>query len=207
MTEQENKAIITLALMAAFADGGNSDVERAEVKRIADGLSKDGNINVAAIYQDAILNRVTLATAVNALMTPAAKSLAFELCVSVCDADGPQGATEREFLASLRAALQLDPVASANASSFATNSAALAAAPLSFSSPLESPMHARILLHRNAVRQVPRTVAKPLPSLQDAHSPAWECRSASAAHTPRDPCLTPRCRGKESTGEKEIKSH
>ena len=29
------------------------------------------------------------------------------------------------------------------------------------------------------------------PSLQDAHSPAWECRSASAAYTPRNPCLTP----------------
>ena len=29
------------------------------------------------------------------------------------------------------------------------------------------------------------------PSLQDAHSPAWERRSASAAYTPRNPCLTP----------------
>ena len=35
MTEQENKAIITLALMAAFADGDNSETERAAVKRIA----------------------------------------------------------------------------------------------------------------------------------------------------------------------------
>ena len=140
MTQQENKAIITLALMAAFADGGNSDVERADVKRIADSLSKDGDINVAEIYQDVILNRVTLAAAVAALVTPAAKSLAFELCVSVCDADGAQGAAEREFLASLRAALRLDAVASANANTFATNSAALAAAPLSFSSPLEPPM-------------------------------------------------------------------
>ena len=140
MTQQENKAIITLALMAAFADGGNSDVERADVKRIADSLSKDGDINVAEIYQDVILNRVTLAAAVAALVTPAAKSLAFELCVSVCDADGAQGAAEREFLASLRAALRLDAVASAHANTFATNSAALAVAPLSFSSPLEPPM-------------------------------------------------------------------
>ena len=140
MTEQENKAVITLALMAAFADGGNSDIERAEVKRIADGLSRDGSINVAAIYQDVILNRVTLAAAVNALVTPAAKSLAFELCVSVCEADGAQGTAEREFLASLRAALRLDPIASATADTFAANSAALAAAPLSFSSPLEPPM-------------------------------------------------------------------
>ena len=90
MTEQEQKGIITLALMAAFADGGNSDVERAEVKRIADSLSKGGDINVAAIYQDVILNRVSVASAVAALTTPETKSLAFELCVSVCDADGTQ---------------------------------------------------------------------------------------------------------------------
>ncbi|MCY7387641.1 MAG: DUF533 domain-containing protein [Burkholderiales bacterium] len=140
MTEQENKAIITLALMAAFADGGNSDVERAEVKRITDALSKDGDINVATIYQDVILNRVTLAAAVAALTTPAAKSLAFELCVSVCDADGTQGAPERAFLANLRQALQLDPVASASANTFAANSATLAAAPLSSVSPLEPQM-------------------------------------------------------------------
>ena len=140
MTEQEHKAIITLALMAAFADGGNSDVERAEVKRIADSLSKNGDINVAAIYQDVILNRVSLAAAVAALTTPEAKSLAFELCVSVCDADGTQGDAERTFLANLRAALQLDPAASVNANIFAANSAALAAAPLSATSALEPPM-------------------------------------------------------------------
>lgn len=140
MTEQERKAIITLALMAAFADGGNSEVERAEVKRIADSLSKDGELNVAAIYQDVILNRVTLVATAAALTTPEAKSLAFELCVSVCDADGSQVDTERAFLANLRAALQLDPAASFRANAFAANSAALAAAPLSHSSPLEPPM-------------------------------------------------------------------
>ena len=140
MTEQEQKGIITLALMAAFADGGNSDVERAEVKRIADSLSKGGDINVAAIYQDVILNRVSVASAVAALTTPETKSLAFELCVSVCDADGTQGDAERAFLANLRIALQLDSAASLDANTFAANSAALAAAPLSATFPLEPPM-------------------------------------------------------------------
>ena len=80
MTEPEQKAIITLALMAAFADGGNSEVERAEVKRIADSLSKNADINVATIYQDVILNRVSLVSVVAALTTQETKSLAFELC-------------------------------------------------------------------------------------------------------------------------------
>jgi len=140
MTEQENKAIITLALMAAFADGDNSDVERSELKRIASALSKDTEINVAAIYQDVILNRVSLDTAVAALTTPASKSLAFELCVCVCDADGAESEAERAFLANLRAKLALSPAASNAANAFAANSAALTAAPLSQSSPLEPTM-------------------------------------------------------------------
>ena len=140
MTEQENKAIITLALMAAFADGDNSEVERAELKRIADALSKDSDINVAAIYQDVILNRVTVDSAVAALTAAETRSLAYELCVSVCDADGTQGNAERVFLANLRAKLVMDPAASLNSTTFAANSAALAAAPLSASSALEPTM-------------------------------------------------------------------
>jgi uncharacterized protein (DUF697 family)/uncharacterized tellurite resistance protein B-like protein len=140
MTEAEHKAIITLTLMAAFADGDNSEVERAEIKRIADSLSKDSDINVAAIYQDVILDRVSPDTAVAALTTAESKRLAFELCVCVCDADGTQGEAERTFLANLRAKLKLDPATAAIANTFAANSAALAAAPLSNISSLEPPL-------------------------------------------------------------------
>ena len=140
MTEQEDRAIITLALMAAFADGDNSEIERNEVKRIAESFSKNSDINSAVIYQDVILNRVSLDTAVAALATPEAKRLAFELCVCICDADGTQVAAEREFLARLRAALQLDPAETSAANRFSANSAALVAAPLTGSSPLEPPM-------------------------------------------------------------------
>ena len=140
MTEQDHKAIITLALMAAFADGDNNELERAEVKRIAESLSKDSNINVAAIYQDVILNRVSLAAAAALLSTPEAKNLAFELCVGVSNAHGALSNAERKFLADLRAALKLDPAAAAAADTFAANSAALAAAPLSNTSALEPPL-------------------------------------------------------------------
>ena len=140
MTPQEDRAILTLALMAAFADGDNSEVERSEVKRIAESLAKNSDINSAAIYQDVILNRVSLDSTVAALATSEAKRLAFELCVCICDADGTQGAAERAFLANLRAALRLDPAATTAANSFSANSAALAAAPLTGSSVLEPPM-------------------------------------------------------------------
>ena len=140
MTEPEQRAIITLTLMAAFADGDNSELERAEVKRIAESLSKGSEINVAAIYQDVILNRASIDSAVAALQSPESKSLTFELCVCVCDADGTQGNAEREFLANLRSKLQLNPAATVAANAFAENSAALAAAPLSGASALEPPM-------------------------------------------------------------------
>ncbi len=139
MTDQEQKALITIALMAAFADGDNNDSERAEVKRIADSLSQptQGNeINVAALYQDVILNRASLDNAAAALATPQMKNLAYELAVGVCNADGVQGAAERSFLTGLRTKLGLG----AAAESFTANADALASAPLGSTSSFEPAM-------------------------------------------------------------------
>jgi hypothetical protein len=63
MNEQEQKAILTLSLMAAFADGTKAESERAEIKRIADTLAGEGSINLAALYQDVLLRRVSLPAA------------------------------------------------------------------------------------------------------------------------------------------------
>lgn len=38
MTPVEQESILTLALMAAFADGAKHDTERAELKRLAERL-------------------------------------------------------------------------------------------------------------------------------------------------------------------------
>jgi len=108
MNEQEQKAILTLSLMAAFADGMKDEAERAELKRIADALAGERSINLAALYQDVLLKRVTMASAVAALTTPEARQLAFEMAVCVCDADGVQSAAEQAFLADLRGTLALD---------------------------------------------------------------------------------------------------
>ena len=108
MNEQEQKAILTLSLMAAFADGMKDEAERAELKRIADALAGERSINLAALYQDVLLKRVTMPSAVAALTTPEARQLAFEMAVCVCDADGVQSAAEQAFLADLRGTLALD---------------------------------------------------------------------------------------------------
>ena len=70
MTDQERQALMTLAIMAAFADDTNEAAERDEVKRVADSLSRDSDVNVAALYQDVLLKRATLDAAVTALASP-----------------------------------------------------------------------------------------------------------------------------------------
>ena len=137
MTNNDQQAIITIALMAAFADGNNSDADRAAVKRVTDALSAGNDVNVAAIYQDVILNRASIDRAVAALTTAKMKSLAYEFAVGVCDADGVQGDAERAFLSSLRSKLALSPQAAATAIALTANAEAFAAAPLGTSSSFE----------------------------------------------------------------------
>ncbi|MEP7154709.1 MAG: TerB family tellurite resistance protein, partial [Betaproteobacteria bacterium] len=130
MTPQEETALVTIALMAAFADGNNTDSERAEIKRVATSLSANSEINVAAIYQDVILNRASLDSATSALAGAESKKLAYELAVGVCDADGAQSAIERAFLANLQAKLGLATADMQAAVVFDAKASSLAVAPL-----------------------------------------------------------------------------
>ena len=136
MNDKEQQAILTLCLMAAFADGGKDERERAEIKRIADSLAGEGALNIAALYQDVLLKRVTLAGAVAPLQSPEARQLAYEMAVCVCDADGVQSDAERAFLAELRAALGLDAGEAQAYSAQAESIAAAGAAPVAHASTL-----------------------------------------------------------------------
>lgn len=129
MNEKEQQAILTLCLMAAFADGGKDERERAQIKRIADSLAGAGTLDIAALYQDVLLKRVTLAGAAASLESPESRLLAFEMAVCVCDADGTQSDAERAFLAELRAALGLDAGQAQAYSAQAESIAAAAVAP------------------------------------------------------------------------------
>ena len=107
MNEREQQSILTISLMAAFADGDKHERERGEIKRIADSLAGEGTINVAALYQDVLLKRVALADVAATLATSETKQLAYEMAVCVCDADDVQSPAEHAFLDQLRAALGL----------------------------------------------------------------------------------------------------
>lgn len=111
MTETETRAVLTVALLAAFADGSKHERERAEIKRIAEGLSQSDAVHLPTLYQDVLMKRVTLADVLPSLASEPARQLAYEMAVCVCDADGAQSAAERAFLDQLARALKLDAAA------------------------------------------------------------------------------------------------
>jgi uncharacterized protein (DUF697 family)/tellurite resistance protein len=108
MNEQEQAAILTIGLMAAFADGGKDERERVQLKTIAESLSAGSGVNLVALYQDVLLKRRSLTEATAALQSAETRQLAYEMAVCVCDADGAHNERETRFLEDLRAALGLD---------------------------------------------------------------------------------------------------
>ena len=109
MNAEQQKSILAIALFAAFADGAKHDREREDIRRIADSLATDaGAPDLARLYQDVLLKRVSLEAAAAALGDPGERQLAYEMAVCVCDADGRQSETERRFLDGLKALLKLD---------------------------------------------------------------------------------------------------
>lgn len=127
MNPVEAQAVLTLCVLAAFADGEKHERERAQIKQVADGFSHDDAGHLATLYQDVLMKRATLPGVVAELESVEAKQLGYEMAVCVCDADGVQSDAERRFLAELRAALGLEAAASA---AFADNAQSIAALPL-----------------------------------------------------------------------------
>lgn len=125
MESQEREALLTIALLAAFADGAHEDRERAEIRRAADALAAE--LNVPGLYQDVLLKRVDVGAAVARLQSDAARRLAYEIAIGVCEADGLRNESETRFLAQLGTALGLgQPEIAATAAT----ADALATAPL-----------------------------------------------------------------------------
>jgi len=110
LNEQEYKAIMSICIMAAFADGAQDEVERAQIDRIVHGFS-DGHFDLASAYQDVLGGKLSLPQATAQLQAPSAKALAYEMAVCVSQADGILKDPEKHFLAELRQLLQLDSAA------------------------------------------------------------------------------------------------
>ena len=101
-----DNAILAISLFAAFADGSNDDREREHVRRFAETMGTDAP-DLPRLYQDILLKRITLADAAGALAGLGQRQFAYEMAVCVCDADGVQSSSEKQFLAELKTLLGL----------------------------------------------------------------------------------------------------
>jgi uncharacterized protein (DUF697 family)/tellurite resistance protein len=106
MNDLEIRAFLTVALMAALADGVKDDRERAALKSLAARLG-EGRIDLADVYDDVLVRRIPIADAVRSLTTPETRRQAYETAVAVADADGVHSPAEGAFLRDLAAALGL----------------------------------------------------------------------------------------------------
>ncbi len=127
-TTEETRAILTLCLLASFADGEKHERERDEIKRVAQNFSDGDAAHLSTLYQDVLLQRTTLADVVARLHSTEARQLAYEMAVCVCDADGTLSDAEQRFLTEARTALGLDAGASAD---FVQQAQSMATVPVS----------------------------------------------------------------------------
>src|SRR5690606_16287860 len=135
-----------------FADGRQDAEEREHVRKVAESLGRDIEIDFIPLYQDVLLGRLSLAAAVAELGEPGLRQLAFELAVGVCEADGRHSAEETAFLARLSALLGLEAGA---AEAFIHEAEAVAEAPAA-----------------GALIELPGFDASALPSATSAATPA-----------------------------------
>lgn len=103
MQTAEKEAILTIALLAAFADGKQHDTERSEVRRASDALAAE--LNAPELYQRVLMKRIDVDGAASQLQSAQARTLAYEIAVGVCEADGLRNQDETRFLAQLGTAL------------------------------------------------------------------------------------------------------
>lgn len=128
MNTLQARSLVAICLMAAFADGRQDAGEREHVRKVAESLGRDIDIDFIPLYQDVLLGRLSLESAVAELGEPGLRQLAFELAVGVCEADGRHSAEETAFLHRLSALLGLEAGA---ADAFIHEAEAVAEAPAS----------------------------------------------------------------------------
>jgi uncharacterized protein (DUF697 family)/tellurite resistance protein len=106
MTDAETRAFLTVALMAALADGASDDRERAALKSLVARIG-EGRIDLSDVYDDVLVRKMSIVDAVRPLTTDEARRQAYETAVAVADADGVHTPAEGAFLRDLAAALRL----------------------------------------------------------------------------------------------------
>lgn len=107
MTDTEQRALLGISLLAAFADGKKADAEHERLKEIARGFQNPA-LNGLELYRQVLMRELGLADFTQALTTPESRMLAYEMALGVCESDDLLNDTERTFLNDLKRTLGLD---------------------------------------------------------------------------------------------------
>jgi len=105
LTNEEAESVAAICLLAALADGSTDDAERGRLERVfslLDGGSHSG------VYQRVVMGKTDAAAEAARVRSPAARSMAYEMAVGVCEADGRTTPAERRFLDQLETALRIE---------------------------------------------------------------------------------------------------
>src|SRR5262245_15694558 len=126
MEEQNRRALLSVALLAARADGRRDERENDAIRA---ALARIGaqELDPEALWSEIESGRRDLARTASELTSPETRELAYELATVVCSADGATSEPERAFLAELARVLGLSPAVTDR---FRRDADALASAPL-----------------------------------------------------------------------------
>jgi uncharacterized protein (DUF697 family)/tellurite resistance protein len=98
------ESLLAVCLFASFADGEKSDVEREQIRWMAEEL---GSADVAAVSRRILMGKLTLDDVAGTLVSNEHRMLAYEMARAVCEAGGSISEEEQAFLTELRAKLSL----------------------------------------------------------------------------------------------------
>ena len=132
MIDQQQRAVLTIALLAAYADGAGAESEHAALKHAAEAWGI-GDAEIAAIYQEVLFGKPRLEDVAARVTDPALRQQAFDAAVAICDADGAHGPAEAAFLTALARSFGIDPAVAARQ---VADADAVAAAPLAGADPV-----------------------------------------------------------------------
>ena len=142
MNETDKRPIVTIALMAALADGDASPEEQAQLR---EAMNRLGITDSEGLAQAARTGHLDLEQVVKSLSDDAARAYAYELALVVCHADGSLNDKEAAFLGRLRSALGLAATEVAHLERDAAAIATQAAAPDATPPPSEADLDQMIL--------------------------------------------------------------
>jgi len=128
MNEKDREPIVTIAFLAANADGQSSAEEQAQLRAV---LGRLGMADIDAVAEKLAKGQLRPADVVAKLSDDDARREAYETALAVCHADGPANDKEMRFLEQLGGALGLTP---AELGSLGQGATALAGVSLTVSS-------------------------------------------------------------------------